>query len=199
MTSMTSYYPTLDFIFHSVDRRLVDSDGIAGTRFDAFEEELYKFCVETGNIDELPRLVSYRLDGVNHEEAFEEVSRLLYNRAVYGKSYSENAITPADFVSKLSENTRERLGLYLDSCVEGLQFFPSPNAKTLSIQCPADFDHITYGTVVQVGLETFFLTRMGGKGFWVSATGTHYTLFEFFDFLVKKVALGETLHCLYTN
>ena len=83
--------------------------------------------------------------------------------------------------------------------MEGLQFFPSPNAKTLSIQCPADFDHVTYGTVVQVGLETFFLTRMGGKGFWVSATGTHYTLFEFFDFLVKKVALGETLHCLYTN
>ena len=102
---MTSYYPTLDFIFHSVDRRLADSDGIAGTRFDAFEEELHKFCVEAGNIDELPRLVSYRLDGVNHEEAFEEVSRLLYNRAVYGKSYSENAVTPADFVSKLSENT----------------------------------------------------------------------------------------------
>ena len=61
MTSMT-YYPTLDFIFHSVDRRLADSDGVAETRFDAFEEELHKFCVETGNIDELPRLVSYRLD-----------------------------------------------------------------------------------------------------------------------------------------
>lgn len=194
-----TYYPTLDFIFHSVDLRLADSDGIAGTRFDAFEEELHKFCVESGNIDEFPRLVSYRLDGENHVMAFEEVSRLLYNRAVYGKSYSETAITPGDFVSKLGENTRERLNLYHNSRVEGLHFIPKPNAKTLSVQCPADFDHITYGTVVQVGLETFFLTHMGGKGYWVSSTGTHYTVFEFFDFLAKKVTLGESLYCLYTD
>lgn len=192
-------HPTLDYIFHSVDLRLADSGGIAGTRFDAFEKELLEFCVEYGNIDEFPRLVSYRLDGEDHEEALEEVSRLLYNRAVYGKSYSTGATTPEDFVSKLGENTRARLGLYLDSCVEGLQFLPKPNAKTLSIQRPADFDHVTYGTVVQVGLETFFLTRMGGKGYWVSSTGTHYTVFEFFDLLVKKVTLGESLYCLYTD
>jgi hypothetical protein len=193
-----AYLPTLDSIYYAVDLRLTDSGGIAGTRFDAFEEELYKFCVETGNINKFSRLVSYRLDGENHTETLEEVSRLLYNRAVYGKSYSTGATTPEDFVSKLSENTRERLSLYLDSCVEGLQFLPTPNAKTLSIQCPADFDHTPYGTVVQVGLETFFRTRMGRGSYWISSTGTHYTSFEFFDFLVKKVTLGEPLHCLYT-
>lgn len=193
------YFPTLDSMYHTVDDHLSDCGGIAGTRFDAFEQELLLLCAVLGNYDENTCLVSFRLDGVNKYAPVEEVSRMLWNRAVNGISYSENTVSPTVFVSKLGENTRERMSLYLESRVGGLLFNPKPSAKTLSIQCPGDFDHTPYGTVVQVGLETFFLTRMGGDRFWISSTGKRYNIFEFFDFLVKKATFNEPFHCLYTD
>lgn len=192
-------FPTLDSIYHTIDLWLSEKGGISGTSIEVFEEELRRFCVEFGCLNESSQLVSFRLDGESRLGTFEEISEMLRDRAIHGKSYSARSISPKEFVFDLGRNTRERLDLYASSRVEDLLFISKPGAKNLSIQSPSDFDSVSYGTVIQVGSEIFFLMRMLGKRFWVSSTGNHYGTFEFFDYLAKKATLGELFYCLFTD